>query len=172
MESQRMHPLVQLAKDTVEMYVRERKVPKPTEVTPEMKEQAGVFVSIKKHGELRGCIGTFEPTKPDVARELINNAVSSATSDPRFPAVTDDELANLTYTVDLLSKPEPIDSADQLDPQRYGLVVESGRRRGLLLPDLPGVTTVDKQIEICRMKAGIMPDEPIEMYRFEARRFR
>lgn len=172
MESDSTHPLVELAKDTVEKYVREHKVPQPERLTPEMKEQAGVFVSIKKHGELRGCIGTFEPTRPDVAREIINNAVSSATRDPRFPAVTVDELPDLEYSVDILSKPEPVESIDQLDPGRYGLIVESGRRRGLLLPDLPGVTTVERQLEICRMKAGIMPDEPVDMYRFEVKRYR
>ena len=167
-----MHPLTRLARETVETYVRTGKVPQVAELTPEMQQRAGVFVSIKKHGELRGCIGTFEPTQLNVAREIINNAVSSSTRDPRFLPVAEEELPYLTYTVDVLSPPERVDSPDQLDPKRYGLIVECGRRRGLLLPDLPGVNDMEKQIEICRAKAGIMPDEPVEMYRFEVRRYR
>ncbi len=167
-----MHPLVELAKNTVESYVREGKTPKPRELTPEMKEKAGVFVSIHKLGELRGCIGTFEPARENVAEEIINNAVSSATRDPRFPPVAPSELKDLDYSVDVLTTPEPIDSQDQLDPRKYGVIVECGYRRGLLLPDLEGVDSVDYQIDICRRKAGIMPDEPIKLYRFEVKRYK
>jgi AmmeMemoRadiSam system protein B/AmmeMemoRadiSam system protein A len=167
-----MSPLVRLAKQTVETYVKEGKTLKPGELTPEMKEKAGVFVSIHKFGELRGCIGTFEPVKDNVAEEIINNAISSATSDPRFPPVAPNELGDLDYSVDVLTTPQPIDSQDQLDPRRYGVIVESGFRRGLLLPDLEGVDTVDYQIDICRQKAGIMPDEPVKLYRFEVKRYK
>lgn len=167
----KLHPLVRLAKETVEGYVKERKLPKPKELTPEMKERAGVFVSIKKSGALRGCIGTFEPTKANVAEETMTNAISSATRDPRFPPVNAAELPQLSYSVDVLTRPEPVEDQSQLDPKRYGVIVESGFRKGLLLPDLEGVNTVEQQIDICRQKAGIFPHEPIKLYRFEVRRY-
>ena len=172
MKSEDMHPLPRLAKETVESWVREAKTPHPSELTPEMKEKAGVFVTIKKQGELRGCIGTFEPTQSSVAEEIINNAVSSSTRDPRFLPVAPEELSDLTYSVDVLTSPEPVESEEDLDPRRYGVIVESGRRRGLLLPDLEGVDTVERQISICRQKAGILPDESVKLYRFEVRRYR
>jgi len=167
-----MSPLVKLAQKTVETFVNEGKVIEPGELTPEMKEKAGVFVSIHKHGELRGCIGTFEPTRDNVAQEVIANAISSATRDPRFPPVAPIELKDLDYSVDVLTSPEPVDSQDQLDPKKYGCIVESGWRRGLLLPDLEGVDTVDYQISICRQKAGISPDKPVKLYRFEVKRYK
>ncbi len=172
MKSEKMHPLVKLAKETVESYVKNRKLPQPKELTPEMKEKAGVFVSIKKHGQLRGCIGTFEPTTENVAQEIISNAVSSATRDPRFLPITADELPDLTYSVDVLTRPEPVSSVEELDPKKYGVIVECGGRRGLLLPDLEGVDTVEHQIQICRQKAGIYPDEPVKLYKFEVKRYR
>lgn len=165
------HPLVRLAREAVESCIRQGKIPQPEELTPEMKERAGVFVSIKKFGELRGCIGTFEPTRTNVAEEVIANAISSATRDPRFPPVNTAELPYLSYSVDVLTKPEPVKDLSQLDPKRYGVIVESGWRRGLLLPDLEGVNTVEEQISICRQKAGILPHEPIKLYRFEVRRY-
>jgi len=167
-----MHPLVRLAKKTVEKYVSQSKVLKRQRLTPEMRGRAGVFVSIHKHGELRGCIGTIEPLRSNVAEEVILNAISSATRDPRFYPVTPDELKDLDYSVDVLTKPEPIKGKDQLDPRRYGVIVEAGFRKGLLLPDLEGVDTVDQQIDICRQKAGIMPDEPVKLYRFEVKRYK
>jgi len=168
-----MSPLAKLAKDTVETHVKEGDVPEqPEELAPEMKGKAGVFVSIHKFGQLRGCIGTFEPTQENVAKEVIANAVNSATRDPRFPAVAPNELEDLAYNVDVLTKPEPIDSKDQLDPKKYGVIVEAGLRQGLLLPDLEGIDSVDSQIDICRQKAGIMPDEPINLYRFEVKRYK
>src|SRR5208283_4171515 len=132
-------PLVKLVKETVETYVREgRIINPPEELTPAMTERAGVFVSIKKHGELRGCIGTFEPTQASVAEEVIHNAISAATRDPRFLPVASDELKSLTYSVDVLTNPEPA-TKDDLDPKKFGVIVECGWRRGLLLPDLEGV---------------------------------
>ncbi len=168
----KVHPLVRLAKRTVESYVKERKIPEPGKLTPEMKERVGVFVSIHKLGALRGCIGTFEPARKNVAEETIANAISSATRDPRFPPIAPDELKELDYSVDVLTEPEPIEGKDQLDPRKYGVIVEAGRRRGLLLPDLEGVDSADYQIEICRQKAGIMPDEPVKLYRFEVKRYK
>ena len=168
-----MHPLVELAKETIESYVKEGKVPQPPlELTPEMNERAGVFVSLKIGGMLRGCIGTFEPTRLNVAEEIIANAVSSATRDPRFLPVGPEELSQLEYSVDVLTEPEAVESEADLDPKRYGVIVESGWQKGLLLPDLEGVDTVEQQLEITRIKAGIDPDEPVKLYRFEVRRYR
>lgn len=165
-------PLVELAKAAVENYVTDKKVVKPEYITEEMKGRAGVFVSIKKHGNLRGCIGTFEPTKKRIAEEIISNAISSATVDYRFAPITASELNELTYSIDILTQPEPVASVSELDPKKYGVIVESGFKRGLLLPDLEGVNTIGEQIQICRAKAGIAPDEPVKLYRFEVRRFK
>jgi len=167
-----MHPLVRLAKKTVEMYIKESKVFKPERLTLRMKERAGVFVSIHKLGELRGCIGTIEPRRSNVAEEIILNAISSATRDPRFLPITPDELKDLDYSVDVLTTPQPVKSKDQLDPKKYGVIVEAGWRKGVLLPDLEGVDTAEEQIDICRQKAGIMPDEPVKLYRFEVKRYK
>jgi len=167
-----LHPIVELAKEAVENYVNHGKVLTPKELTAEMKQRAGAFVSIKKHGELRGCIGTFEPTKTTIADEVVTNAISSATEDPRFTPVAASELDELEYSVDILTKPEPVDGTDQLDPKKYGVIVESGLRRGLLLPDLEGVNTAAEQIQICRSKACISADESIRLYRFEVRRYK
>jgi len=167
-----MHPLVKLARKTVETYVREGKMPRPGKLASEMKQRAGTFVSIHKLGELRGCIGTIEPQQETVAEEVIANAVSSATRDPRFPPVTPEELKDLDYSVDVLTEPEPVADASHLDPQKYGVIVEAGYRRGLLLPDLEGVDSVDYQIDICRQKGGISPDEPVKLYRFEVKRYK
>jgi len=167
-----MHPVVRLAKRTVESYVQTGKAPRPGRLTPEMKERAGVFVSLHKFGQLRGCIGTFEPTKKNVAEEIIANAISSSTADPRFPPVTASELADLEYNVDILTTPEPVEDMGQLDPKTCGVIVECGWRRGLLLPDLEGVDSVEEQIAICRLKAGISSSEPVKLYRFQVRRFK
>ncbi len=166
-------PLVELAKGTVEMYVKEGKTPPPPKSpAPEMKEQAGVFVSIHKRGALRGCIGTFEPQQENVAEEIIANAVSAATRDPRFSAITARELPELDYSVDVLTNPEPVDDVNQLDPKKYGVIVECGWRRGLLLPDLEGVDKAEEQIAICCQKGGIGPGEPVQLYRFEVKRYK
>ena len=163
--------IVGLARKAVERYVLQGKIFKPRKLSAEMKQKAGVFVSIKKHGELRGCIGTFIATRANVAEEIVANAISSATQDPRFVPVEDYELDDLEYSVDILTEPEPVFGIDQLDPRKYGVIVECGYRRGLLLPDLAGVDKVEDQIEICRAKAGISPQEPIKLYRFRVERF-
>jgi AmmeMemoRadiSam system protein B/AmmeMemoRadiSam system protein A len=167
------HPLAELARETVESYIRHGRTPSPPpSPTPEMQAQAGVFVSIHKLGALRGCIGTFEPQQKNVAEEIIANAVNSATRDPRFNPITPDELPDLDYSVDVLTTPEKIADESALDPRKYGVIVEAGWQRGLLLPDLEGVDTPARQIEICRQKGGIGPDEPVELYRFEVKRYK
>ena len=162
-------PYVRLARETVETWVLERKTPDvPEWATAEMKQdRAGVFVSIHKDGKLRGCIGTFLPTRENIAREIISNAVSASTRDPRFDPIGAEELKWLEINVDVLSVPEKISSKEELDVRKYGVIVSSGSRRGLLLPDLDGVDTVDEQVEIAKRKGGIREKDPITLERFE-----
>ena len=128
-------------------------------------------MSLKKKGELRGCIGTFGPTQLTIGAEIIVNAVSAATQDPRFSPVKAQELADITISVDILSEPEQVNSLCALDPQQYGVIVRKGRRSGLLLPMLEGVTTVEEQVAIAMQKAGIRPDEEIDLLRFSVTRY-
>lgn len=168
-----MHPVVLLAKKSIEEYIKNGKIIEPPkELTPEMKDQAGVFVSLKKKGQLRGCIGTFMPSYESVAKEIIMNAIAAATRDPRFPAVRESELNEITYSVDILSAPEKVNHLNELDPKKYGIIVISGIKKGLLLPDLEGVNTVEEQINIAKMKAGIDYEEHIDIYRFDVRRYK
>ncbi|MCL2615615.1 MAG: AmmeMemoRadiSam system protein B [Dehalococcoidia bacterium] len=164
-------PLVRLAHKAITAYVEEGHIiPLPSKLTPEMQAQAGVFVSLHKCGELRGCIGTFEPSRRNVAEEIIMNTVSAATHDPRFEPVKTEELKELEISVDVLTEPEEIESNGQLDPRRYGVIVARGLHRGLLLPDLKGVDTPEQQIAICRRKADIGADEKVRLFRFEVKR--
>ena len=168
-----MHPLVKLAKDTVELYIRKHKILEVSEeaLPPEARQRAGVFVCLKIRGNLRGCIGTFQPTEPSVAHEIVRNAISAATCDPRFSCVQTGELDEIAYTVDVLTPPEKIRERSELDPQRYGVIVQAGGKRGLLLPDLEGVETVGQQIGIAMQKAGINAGTPVELFRFEVKRY-
>ncbi|OGO05550.1 MAG: AMMECR1 domain-containing protein [Chloroflexi bacterium RBG_13_56_8] len=166
------HPLVQLARQTITSYIREGIcIEPPEELNEEMKPRAGVFVSLHRHGELRGCIGTIEPVQRNVAEEVIANAISAATRDPRFPALTPRELEDLEISVDVLTAPEPISSPSELDPQTCGVIVQCGRRRGLLLPDLEGVDTAQQQIDIALRKAWITANEPYRLFRFHVIRY-
>ena len=160
---------VRLARETIETYLLKRKTPEvPEWATAEMKrDRAGVFVSIHEDGRLRGCIGTFLPTKENIAREIISNAVSAATRDPRFAPIRPEELKYLEISVDVLSAPERIRDMTELDVKKYGVIVSCGSRRGLLLPDLEGVDTVQEQVTIARQKGGIREGEPIMLERFE-----
>ena len=162
---------VRLAVDSLEKFIRTGKhLTRPDDLPEWMTSQrAGVFVSLHKHGELRGCIGTIMPWSDCVADEIISLAVEAGTRDPRFYPVTVDELPELEYNVDVLSTPEKADKT-QLDAKRYGVIVTNGRRRGLLLPDLEGVDTPGQQIAIALQKAGIRPDEPYELERFTVER--
>lgn len=161
---------MELARRAIEAYVRGGRVISPPDpLPPEFSRRAGAFVSIKKHGALRGCIGTYLPTRENLAAEIIANAVKAATQDPRFPPVRPEELPHLRISVDVLSPPEPCTEAD-LDPKRYGVIVEREGRLGLLLPDLEGVDTVEEQLRIAKMKAGIPPGEPCKIYRFTVER--
>lgn len=164
---------VRLARQAVEAYVLHgRVIDPPAELPVELSGRAGVFCSIKKHGELRGCIGTIQPVEENIAREVIRNAIAAACEDPRFSPVEPHELGDLVYSVDILSPPERVSSISDLDPKRYGVIVKRGARRGLLLPDLEGIDDVETQVEIARRKAGIGSTEEVELYRFEVTRYR
>ena len=160
---------VRLARETIEKYIRGReRNTVPGWALPDMTERkAGVFVSIHKDGRLRGCIGTILPVRRCVAEEIIHNAVSAATGDPRFDPVRPEELDRLEINVDVLSAPERIESKAELDVKRYGVIVSSGSRRGLLLPDLEGIDTVEEQVEIAMKKGGISAGDRITLERFE-----
>jgi len=164
---------VRLARETIENYIKQGKIITPPLNLPKemINQKAGVFVSLKKFGDLRGCIGTFVPTQGNIAQEIIKNAVSAAVDDPRFSPVNASELEGLFISVDVLSAPEEVKDNSQLDPKKYGVIVSSGYKKGLLLPDLEGVDTVEYQIDIARRKAGIYPDEKVKLYRFEVKRY-
>ena len=163
-------PWVRLARLSLETYLRQghtlQTLPEnlPAELTD---RAAGVFVSLHKEGRLRGCIGTIAPTEENVAQEIVHNAVSAGTRDPRFPPVRAGELDRLEYSVDVLGCPEPVDSPALLDPKQYGVIVSYGRKRGLLLPDLDGVDTVEEQVAIARRKGGIRKEDPYTLQRFK-----
>ncbi|MGN0286631.1 MAG: AmmeMemoRadiSam system protein A [Atopobiaceae bacterium] len=173
MEQLKAHedPLVGLARNALETYVRtHHRLQVPKDLPQELySTRAGCFVSLKENGELRGCIGTIAPTQDSLAQEICNNAVSAGCHDPRFMPVHADELDELVYSVDVLGKPEPIQSQQQLDPRRYGVIVStSDGRRGLLLPDLDGVDTPSEQVRIAARKGGIDPDEDdVQLQRFQ-----
>ena len=163
-------PWVRLARLSLETFVRtgKRLDALPDSLPDEMTARsAGAFVSLHAHGQLRGCIGTTGPTTESVAWEIVQNAVSACSRDPRFAPVRADELNSLEYSVDVLGEPEAISSPEELDVKRYGVIVSCGGRRGLLLPDLEGVDTVEQQIDIARQKGGISRQERYTLERFE-----
>ena len=176
-KNQSADPYVRLARLSMESYIREgRKISIPEDVPdalmsalPEeiFKAKAGAFVSIHKNGQLRGCIGTIAPTAKNVACEIIGNAISASTRDPRFDPITEDELKWLEINVDVLGEPEDIDSEDKLDVKKYGVIVSCGYRRGLLLPDLEGVDDVETQVAIAMKKGGISKSDNYKLQRFE-----
>jgi AmmeMemoRadiSam system protein A len=174
MSQEQHHPLVQLAQAAIEAYVRDRRTLKPAEApVPILGQPAGVFVTIHtaSTGALRGCIGTIAPTEPSLAQETISNAIAAATRDPRFYPLSPAELNDIGLDVSVLYPPEPIRSTESLDPQRYGVIVQRGGRRGLLLPDIPGIDDVETQVATARMKAGIRPGEPVELSRFRVEKY-
>jgi AmmeMemoRadiSam system protein A len=170
------HPYAKLAREAVEAYLRNQEIIEPPAdlPPPPVQNWQGVFVSIHTlDGQLRGCIGTLRPLYPgDIGREIIVAALDAALKDPRFPPVDILELNDLQYTVYVLHPPEPVQSTQELDPRVYGVIVytEDGRR-GLLLPDLPEVTTPDQQLRIACLKAGIAPSERFSIERFKADKF-
>ncbi len=166
-------PYIDLAKKTIEAYLKTgKKLAVPSGLPQElMDKKAGAFVSLhKKDGSLRGCVGTFLPSKENLAEEIISNAIVAAVHDSRFPPVRAEELPDLVYSVDILSRPKPA-KKKEIDPKKKGLlVITPDGRRGLLLPDLPGVETAEEQITICKRKAGIAPDEKVSFQTFTVER--
>lgn len=186
----KLHPLVSLAKLAVENYIKEKKIISPPEDFPEefLKQRAGTFVTIEKEGQLRGCIGTYLATKENIAKEVIKNAISAATEDYRFLPVQVKELSSLNYTVYILGEPELVGDIKELDPKKYGIIVKTipinekgdvvfdghfAPKSGLLLPDLKGVDTIEKQISIACQKAGIDPlREKVLIYKFTVKKYK
>ena len=168
-KSQNSDVYVRLARESAEYFVKNGcEMELPDWVPSELLDvRAGAFVSIHKFGGLRGCIGTIAPTKENLAQEIIHNAVSAVSEDPRFHPVKEDELKYLDINVDILGEAEKIKSPAELDVKKYGVIVQSGYKRGLLLPDLDGVDTVEQQIAIARRKGGISAGEDVELFRFE-----
>lgn len=167
----KVNTLPALARATVEEYVTNKNIINVDSscLTEYQDKQAGVFVTLYKSGELRGCIGTISFTEENIIKEAIKNAISACSKDPRFQPVTSDELALIKYTVSVLMPPEPIDSVDKLDPKKYGVIVTAhGNRRALLLPNLEGIDTVDQQMYYVMRKGQIHHSETITLYRFES----
>ena len=160
---------VKLARYSLETFVKTHKPAALPENLPEelLNRRAGAFVSLHKDGNLRGCIGTIMATRNNLAEEILQNAISACSRDPRFDPVQEDELDDLEYSVDVLGEAERTFTIKDLDAKRYGVIVENGGRRGLLLPDLEGVDTPEEQIAIAKRKAGIRPEEKVTLWRFE-----
>jgi len=177
-----MHPLVSLAKKAIENYIRERKIIEiPNDIPKEfLEKKSGVFVTIEKNGQLRGCIGTYLPFYQNIAKEVVQNAISAATQDYRFEPVQKDELPELSFTVYVLNKPEPVKTIEELNPKKFGIIVKAipsqegnfFEKTGLLLPDLEGIDTTEKQIFIACQKAGINPlKEKFLIYKFTVEKY-
>lgn len=169
-------PLVSLARRSIREYLTTGRFPDnppdlPGEAAWTLSKQAGAFVSLKKFGQLRGCIGTIAPTRPNLAQEIIHNAIAAASSDPRFEPLEPEELDQLEISVDVLGQPEQISSIEELDPKIYGVIVSKGTRKGLLLPDLPGITAAREQVRIAKEKAGIAQSEKADLARFKVDRY-
>ncbi len=168
-----MNAYIKLAQQALEHYVTTGlQIRKPDGLPDELtKRRAGVFVTLYSGGQLRGCIGTVESTTPSIADEIIANAISAGVYDPRFPRVMANDLKHLIYSVDVLGEAFPVVDRGMLDAKRYGVIVTKGRRRGLLLPNLDGVETPDRQIQIALEKARISPEEPYTLEAFEVVRY-
>lgn len=168
-----MHPFVALAYQAIETYLSSGQVvAPPVPLPPDMVEPGAVFVSLHlADGRLRGCRGTITPTQPNLAEAIIHTAIASATDDPRFPPMTVAELPGLQVKVDVLSPLEPVANIEELNEKIYGVFIQGGYRRALLLPDIPAVDSVPLQLELVRRKAGLVPDEPAELYRFTVKRY-
>lgn len=165
--------LVKWARNCLESYVGQgERAVLPDPLPEELQKEAAAFVSLKKDGQLRGCIGTLQPVRANLGQEILENAISAGTQDYRFSPVTEDELDDLVYSVDVLGKPEPIASMSELDTRKYGVIVRSGGKSGVLLPDLEGIDTPEQQVDIALQKAGIRKGEAYNMERFEVKRYK
>ncbi|GAH47876.1 unnamed protein product, partial [marine sediment metagenome] len=171
------NPYVSLAKSAVETYINKKKVIKvPDGLPKEMtSKKAGTFVTIKKNGDLRGCIGTYLPTKESIAEEIIQNAITAVTEDYRFGLVQKEELPYLAYSVYILEKPELVKDTKELNPKKYGIIIKTLNhplKSALLLPDLSGINTVEQQISVTCQKGGIDPSkEKTVIYKFKVKEY-
>jgi AmmeMemoRadiSam system protein A len=176
MMSSSAHPLIRLASEAIAAFLAEdRIIEPPSELykeCPDALKPAGAFVCLKRDWELRGCVGTTEPLEETLAGEVVRNAVAAATRDPRFAPVCREELPDLSVSVDVLEPSEPVSDRAALDPKRFGIIVRAGEKQSVLLPDLEGIESVAEQLAAARKKAGIGPDEPIELRRFAVTRYR
>ncbi len=173
--AQPRHPLVGLATDAIRIFLLEQRVLEPpgslfAEI-PTASDPAGAFVSLKLESRLRGCIGTTEAARKTLAEEIIHNAIGAATRDPRFPAVTPSELETLVVSVDVLNRPEPVRDLQELDHRRYGVIVRSGTRHGVLLPDIEGIDSIAEQLTAAKKKVGLFEHDPADLFRFEVIRY-
>lgn len=168
-----MHPFIELARQAIKTYLTTGKaIPAPDPLPAEMAGQAAVFVSLHTTDDkLRGCRGIIAPTDPNLAEAIIHCAIASATDDPRFPPMEATELEGLKIKVDVLSPLEEVADSTQLDEKLYGVLIQAGHRRALLLPDIPLVDSVPRQLELVRRKAGLSSTEPATLYRFTVTRY-
>lgn len=168
-----MHPLVKLAIRSVEYFLKTGKpLPCPDPLPKDLKQNAGTFVSIKKKGALRGCIGTMVPKYRNLAEEIIQNALRAANQDPRFDPVEKGELPDLTFSVDVLTPLEKIENIKEHDIKKFGLLVKGNGNQGLLLPDLDIIKSADHQLKVCLKKGGFKENDTYELFRFEVKRFK
>ena len=171
-ESRAGNIYLEIARRALESRVKGEDFSLPRDLPGELQQPGAAFVTLKKQGDLRGCIGTVSPTKKSLAEEIAANAISAGLKDPRFSPVSPGEMKMLSYSVDVLTTPEKVESFAELDPRHYGVIVRCGRRTGLLLPALEGIDTVEEQLSIARQKAGIRPDETaVEIFRFTVQRY-
>lgn len=170
-----MNKYCKLAKNTVEKYLKEGKIlALPKNLPKEFAKKAGVFVTILNQGKLRGCIGTYSATEPNIAKEIIKNAISAATRDWRFRPISKEELAQLSYEISILEKPKLVKDIEKLNPKKFGIIVRSldSEKSALLLPNLKGLDTTEKQIAACCKKASIETSrEKIVIYRFKTKKY-
>ncbi len=167
------HPYISLATNSIRHYlVSGFPLLCPEPLGDEFKQRKGVFVSLKRNGQLRGCIGSLRPQHENLADEIIHNALKAATQDPRFDSISLQELPEIAVSIDVLSPLEKIDDPALLDCREYGLSVHHQDKQGVLLPNLDGIDTVQDQLRVCLKKAGIDAAAPYEMHRFQVQRYR
>jgi AmmeMemoRadiSam system protein A len=168
-----MHPLVRLAVQAVEYFIETGKsLPCPNPLPDDLKQNAGVFVTIKNQDSLRGCVGTMTPKHTNLAEEVIRNAIRSANEDPRFDPVEKRELPSLTFSVDVLTPLEKINDLEEHNVKQFGLVVRGEGKQGVLLPDLDNIKTANQQLKVCLRKGGFKNNNTYELFRFEVKRFK
>jgi len=170
-----MNILVSLAKKAVEAYIKTGEVIETKNIKEFSDKKAGVFITIEKNNNLRGCIGTYLPTRDNVVEEVIQNAISAAVEDYRFGPIQEEELSSLSYTVSILEKPELIKNKKELNPKEYGIIIKTLNyppKSALLLPDLEGIDTIEKQISLTCQKGNIDPQkEEIIIYKFRVKKY-